>query len=63
MVHGAFADGSLSAGMLPPEYERAIAKRINATTTTLASGHVPMLSKPKDIAAVVIDAAAKAGNR
>ncbi len=49
--------------MLPPAYERAIAKQINATTITLKSGHVPMLSKPKDVAAVIIDAAAKAGNR
>jgi pimeloyl-ACP methyl ester carboxylesterase len=49
--------------MLPPEYERAIARHINATTTTLTSGHVPMLSKPRDVAAVIIDAASKAGNR
>jgi pimeloyl-ACP methyl ester carboxylesterase len=48
--------------MLPPEYERAIAKRINATTTTLTSGHVPMLSQPRAVAAVIIDAASKAGN-
>jgi pimeloyl-ACP methyl ester carboxylesterase len=48
--------------MLPPEYERAIAKQINATTTTLTSGHVPMLSQPRAVAAVIIDAASKAGN-
>lgn len=47
--------------MLPPEYERAIAKHINATTTTLASGHVPMLSKPTEVAAVIMDAATKVG--
>jgi pimeloyl-ACP methyl ester carboxylesterase len=43
--------------MLPPEYEQAIAEHIHATTTTLATGHVPMLIKPKQVAAVIIDAA------
>src|SRR5437879_5935800 len=28
--------------MLPPEYEEAVAEHIHATTTTLATGHVPM---------------------
>ncbi len=49
--------------MLSPEYEQAIAKHIHATTTTLPTGHVPMLSKPKDVAAVIIDAANKAGGQ
>jgi pimeloyl-ACP methyl ester carboxylesterase len=49
--------------MLSPEYEQAIAKHIRATTTTLPTGHVPMLSKPKDVAAVIIDAATKAGRQ
>jgi hypothetical protein len=49
--------------MLSPEYEQAIAKHIHATTTTLPTGHVPMLSKPKDVVAVIIDAANKAGQR
>ena len=43
--------------MLPPEYEQAVAEYIHATTTTLAAGHVPMLSKPKEVAAVIIEAA------
>ena len=47
--------------MVPPEYERAAAKRINATTVTLSSGHVPMLSMPKAVAAVIMDAVTKAG--
>ena len=47
--------------MLPPEFEQSIAKRIGATATTLTSGHVPMLSRPKVIAAVIIDAATKVG--
>jgi len=49
--------------MLSPEYEQAIAVHIHATTTTLPTGHVPMLSKPKDVAAVIIDAANKAGRQ
>ena len=49
--------------MLSPEYEQAIAKHIHATTTTLPTGHVPMLSKPKDVAAVIIEAANKAGRQ
>jgi pimeloyl-ACP methyl ester carboxylesterase len=43
--------------MLSPEYEQVIAKHIHATTTTLPTGHVPMLSKPKEVAAVIIEAA------
>src|SRR5579862_3356793 len=43
--------------MLAPEYEQAMAKHIHATTTTLATGHVPMLSSPKEVAAVIIEAA------
>src|SRR4029077_15351271 len=43
--------------MLPPEYEKVVAEHIHATTTTLDTGHVPMLSTPKDVAAVIIEAA------
>jgi pimeloyl-ACP methyl ester carboxylesterase len=43
--------------IVPPEYEQAIAEHIHATTTALAAGHVPMLSKPKQVAAVIIEAA------
>src|SRR5258706_6668033 len=45
--------------MLPPEYQQAVAKHIHATTTTLAAGHVPMLSKPKQVADVIIEAVKK----
>ena len=31
-----------------------MAKKINARTTTLATSHVPMLSRPKEVAAVII---------
>jgi pimeloyl-ACP methyl ester carboxylesterase len=47
--------------MLPPEYEQAIAKHIRAKTTTLTTGHVPMLSMPNKVADVIIDAANNAG--
>lgn len=48
--------------MVPAEFQLAIAKKMKATTTTLKAGHVPMLSKPKEVAAVIIDAANKAGS-
>jgi pimeloyl-ACP methyl ester carboxylesterase len=47
--------------ILPADYELVLAKHINAHTTKLASGHVPMLSHPKEVAAVIIDAANHAG--
>ena len=47
--------------MVPPQHERDAAKRMKATTTFLKSSHVPMLSHPKEVAAVIIDAASKAG--
>jgi pimeloyl-ACP methyl ester carboxylesterase len=43
--------------MVPPQYERDIAKQIHAKLTVLAAGHVPMLSMPDRVAAVIIDAA------
>ena len=46
--------------ILPADYELAIAKRINAKLTSLPSGHVPMLSQPRQVAAVIIDAANRA---
>ena len=42
-----------------PELERFLAKRMGATTTEVASSHVPMLSHP-DVVINVIRAAAKA---
>jgi pimeloyl-ACP methyl ester carboxylesterase len=86
LVHGAFADGSSWAKVIPllearglhviavqnplssladdvAATKRAIARHIHATTTTLPTGHVPMSSKPDQVAAVTIDAASKAGQR
>jgi pimeloyl-ACP methyl ester carboxylesterase len=43
--------------MVPPQYERDTAKLIHAKLTVLTAGHVPMLSMPDRVAAVIIDAA------
>jgi pimeloyl-ACP methyl ester carboxylesterase len=48
--------------MVSPQYQRTVAKQMKATVTTLTSGHVPMLSKPAAVAAVILDAASKAGS-
>ncbi|MDB5990978.1 MAG: pnaE [Herbaspirillum sp.] len=45
--------------MIAPSLEAAMAKKIGATTVTLNSSHVVMLSKPAEVAAVIISAAAK----
>jgi len=45
---------------IAPDEERFFAKRMKATTTELATSHVPMLSKPNEVAAVIVDAATKA---
>ena len=43
--------------MVPPQYELDTAKQIHAKLTILEAGHVPMLSMPDRVAAVIIDAA------
>ena len=45
---------------IAPDEERFFAKRMKATTTELKASHVPMLSQPKAVAAVIMDAASKA---
>jgi pimeloyl-ACP methyl ester carboxylesterase len=47
-------------GAIAPDAERFFAKRMKATTTELDTSHVAMLAKPNDVAAVIMDAAAKA---
>ena len=44
--------------MIQPAAERALAARMKATTTELASSHVPMVSQPARVAAVIVAAAA-----
>ena len=47
-------------GAIAPDEERFFAKRMKATTTELNTSHVAMLSQPTAVAAVIMDAAAKA---
>lgn len=46
--------------VIPPDLERAEAAAMNATTITLNSSHVAMLSHPKEVADLIEQAAAKA---
>jgi len=47
-------------GAIAPDEERFFAKRMKAATTELNASHVSMLSQPKAVAAVIMEAAAKA---
>lgn len=40
-----------------PDLERFMAKRMGATTIELPASHVSLLSKPQEVAALIIDAA------
>lgn len=42
--------------MIPPDLERAMARRIGAKVTTLPTSHVPQQSRPADVAKVILDA-------
>jgi pimeloyl-ACP methyl ester carboxylesterase len=46
--------------VISPDLERFFAKRMKAKTTELDSSHTPMLSQPKAVADVIMDAAANA---
>jgi pimeloyl-ACP methyl ester carboxylesterase len=46
--------------MINPDLERTLAKKMNATTTTLPTSHVAMLAQPDKVAAVIMEAASKA---
>lgn len=48
---------------IPPELEKAEAARMKATSITLLSSHVAMLSHPREVAELIEQAAIKAGNR
>ncbi len=47
--------------MINPDYERFAAKRMGAKTLVLPTSHVPMLSRPKEVAAFIAEAAAGNG--
>lgn len=42
--------------MIDPQLQRAMAARIAARVTTIHASHVPFLSRPKETAAIVLDA-------
>jgi len=47
--------------MIPPDLERKFAKSMNAMkTVALPTSHVPMISRPADVAKVIIEAARRA---
>lgn len=43
--------------MIAPQLERDFAKKLNATTVTLQSSHVPMVSQPAKVVEVIVAAA------
>lgn len=43
--------------MIPPQAQELFAKRMGATTTRVAASHVPMLSKPLEVASAILSAA------
>jgi pimeloyl-ACP methyl ester carboxylesterase len=47
---------------VPPELQRAEAAAMKATSITVPSSHVPMLSHPKEVADLIVQAAAKTGS-
>lgn len=47
-------------GAIAPDEECFFPKRMKATTTEFNTSHLPMLSKPESVAAVIMEAAAKA---
>ena len=49
--------------MVPRAHQRDAAARMHAKVTMLASSHVPMLSHPREVAAVILDAATNATAR
>ena len=42
---------------IPPQLETMMANKIGATTITLPTSHVPMLSRPQDVATLILQAA------
>lgn len=49
--------------MVPVGHQEAAARRMHASVVRLSSSHVPMLSHPKEVAGVIIEAAEQAGAR
>lgn len=49
--------------MINPDLERALAKKINATTVEVSSSHVVMLAQPETVASVISQAAEQVGKK
>ncbi|WP_298928173.1 alpha/beta hydrolase [uncultured Ramlibacter sp.] len=47
--------------MLPPAAQQHFAKRMNAKVTAIDASHAPMLSKPAEVVAVILDAVRRVG--
>lgn len=43
--------------MIDPRLEMEFAKKIKAHVTSLPTSHVPMISRPQEVAAVIVEAA------
>jgi pimeloyl-ACP methyl ester carboxylesterase len=54
---------TLQDHMIDPQAQAQMAKRMNASITNVSASHVVMLSKPKDVADVILSAAAAAAPR
>ena len=48
---------SKNDGTINPDFERFLAKRMNATTIELDAGHLSLVSHPKDVANLILEAA------
>jgi pimeloyl-ACP methyl ester carboxylesterase len=46
--------------MIPPDLERKFARTMKAKTTELPTSHVPMLSRPAEVAKLIVEAAKNA---
>lgn len=42
--------------MIPPELERRFAERMNATTVSLDAGHASLVSRPREVADMILEA-------
>lgn len=48
-------------GMIPPELEREFAERMDAQTISLDAGHASLVSRPREVADIILEAARASG--